>query len=95
MCPDPIAPVNGMVTFTGNTVDDTATYSCNTGFDLVGSATAECVQVGLSTAAFSPAPPVCRREYSMNVSKRVFHFLVVSAMHDTFCRKIHSANAYI
>ena len=62
LCPDPVDPINGMMTFTGNSVDDTATYSCNTGFELVGSATLTCTQVNVSSAAFSPVPPVCRRK---------------------------------
>ena len=62
LCPDPVDPVNGMVTFTENAIDDTATYSCNTGFELVGSASVTCTQVNVSSATFSPAPPVCRRK---------------------------------
>ena len=67
LCPDPVEPVNGMVTFSGNSVDDNATYSCNMGFDLVGSSTAMCTQVDANSAEFSPAPPVCRRKYCTNM----------------------------
>ena len=63
LCPDPATIINGMVTFTGNSVGDTATYTCNTGFELVGSATTTCGQVDVNSAVFSPTPPVCRREY--------------------------------
>ena len=66
LCPEPVDPVNGMVTFTGNSVNDTATYTCNSGFELVGSATATCTQVDVNSATFSPAPPVCRRKYFIN-----------------------------
>ena len=62
LCPDPTDPVNGMVTFTGNSVSDTATYSCTVGFELVGSTTATCIQEDVNSAAFLPAPPVCRRK---------------------------------
>ena len=62
LCPDPANIVNGVVTFTGNSVGDTATYTCNTGFELVGSATTTCTQVDVNSAAFSPEPPICRRE---------------------------------
>ena len=62
LCADPADIVNGMVTFTGNSVGDTATYTCNAGFELVGSATTTCTQVDVNTAAFSPEPPVCSRE---------------------------------
>ena len=66
MCPDPVGIANGMVTFTGNSVGDTATYTCNSGFELIGSATVTCIQVNGNSAAFSPVPPVCRREYCIN-----------------------------
>ena len=68
MCSDLIDIVNGMVTFTGSSVGDTATYTCNSGFELVGSATVTCTQVDMSSATFSPATPVCRREYCMNMN---------------------------
>ena len=67
LCPDPVDPVNGMVTFTGNSINDTATYSCNMGFELVGSSTVTCTQVDVNSAAFSPVPPVCRRKQCINV----------------------------
>ena len=62
LCPDPVDPVNGMVTLTGNSVNDTATYSCDMGFELVGGATATCTQMDVNNAAFSPGPPMCRRK---------------------------------
>ena len=55
------------MTFTGNSVNDTATYSCNMDFELVGSATTTCTQVDVNSAAFSPAPPVCRRKWCIYV----------------------------
>ena len=67
LCPDPVDPVNGMVTFTGNSINDTATYSCNMGFELVGTSTVTCTQVDVNSAAFSPVPPVCRRKQCINV----------------------------
>ena len=55
-----------MVTFTGNSIDDTVTYTCNMGFELVNSATATCMQVDMNSAAFSPVSPECRRKLCMN-----------------------------
>ena len=58
-----------MVTFTSNSVGDTATgYSCNSGFELIGNATVTCSQMDVNSAAFSPASPVCGREYCMNIT---------------------------
>ena len=72
LCPDPAHIVNGMVTFTGNSVGDTATYTCNSGFELIGNASTTCTQVDVNSAAFSPAAPVCRRECSviMNITTK-------------------------
>ena len=66
LCLDPPAIVNGMSTFTGNSVGDTATYSCNTGFELIGDLTTMCTQIDATSAAFPAVPPPeCRREYFM------------------------------
>ena len=65
--------VNGMVIFTGNSVGDTAAYTCNSGFELVGSTAVTCTQADVNSAAFSPAPPVCRRKYCMNnITRKVW-----------------------
>ena len=63
LCPDPADIMNGTVTFTGNSsVGDAATYTCNSAFELIGTATTTCTQVDENSAAFLPVPPVCRRE---------------------------------
>ena len=62
LCPDPVDINNGMITFTGNSINDTATYSCNSGFELIGDATRTCTQVDVNFAIFSPQAPFCRRE---------------------------------
>ena len=63
LCPDPPAIVNGMRTFTGNSVGDTATYTCNSSFELIGDPVTTCTQVDDDSAAFPSAPPPsCRRE---------------------------------
>ena len=66
-----------MVTFTGNSVDDTATYSCNMGFEQIGNATVTCTQVDVNSAVFSPAPPVCRRKQCMNMTRVLYTFSVL------------------
>lgn len=61
LCPDPNDPANGGVTFTGNSVGDTATYACNTGFELIGDTEATCNQAtDGSSSSFEPAAPSCR-----------------------------------
>ena len=64
LCFDPVGIDNGLEAFTGNSVGDTATYTCNSGFELIGNVTTTCTQVDANSAVFQPAPPFCRREYS-------------------------------
>ena len=64
LCPNPVDIGNGTVTVAGNSVGDTATYTCDPGFKLIGDPTTMCTQVDGDTAEFQPAPPVCRREYT-------------------------------
>ncbi len=64
LCDNPVNINNGMATFTGNSVGDVATYTCDLGFDLIGNATAICTLFSLSRAEFQPAPPSCRREHT-------------------------------
>ena len=53
-------PANGQVSLPGGTtVGQTATYSCNTGYNLVGSSTSTCEATGQDTAAWSEDPPIC------------------------------------
>ena len=59
LCPDPADRANGMGTFTGNSFDDTVTYTCITGFELIGNVSIMCAEVDMNSAAFSPAAPVC------------------------------------
>ena len=72
LCPDPPALVNSMTTFTGNSIGDTATYTCDSGFELIGNSTITCTAVDGNSAIFPTIPPPeCRREYFMNINKAV------------------------
>ena len=51
-----------MVAFTGNSVGDTATYTCNLGIELIGGATTTCTQVDVNSVVFPAAQQFCRRE---------------------------------
>ena len=64
LCSSPSSPSNGRVTSTGNSVGNTATYTCNTGFELIGISVTTCTPSadGIS-ASFVPAQPICRREF--------------------------------
>ena len=49
-------PANGQVGHTGATFGQIATYSCNTGYNLVGGSTHTC----LATGMWSGSPPTCQ-----------------------------------
>ena len=49
------SPANGMVVMAGNLVGNTATYSCNSGFELVGAQTVTCQ----ADRTWSDPPPTC------------------------------------
>ena len=55
-CRDPIEPTNGTVMITGNLEGDTAIFTCNPGFELVGTETLTCQDDG----EWSAPPPVCQ-----------------------------------
>lgn len=57
----------GTVSQSGREPGDTATYSCNSGFELVGDPTRTCTVVGPGTAMFSGDEPSCRRMLSYRV----------------------------
>ena len=54
-CPTPANPADGYVDTTGNGVGATATYTCNTGFILVGPFARTCDIYG----AWTGHPPTC------------------------------------
>ena len=58
LCPDLSTPANGMVTVMGTSVGDTASYTCNDGYELIGSMSVTCTSDG----TWSDEPPMCRRK---------------------------------
>ena len=55
-----------MASDTGNSVGDTATYTCNTGFELIGQAVVTCtLATSGNSATFMPTPPVCHRKCTL------------------------------
>ena len=68
ICPDPLEIDHGSVDFTDTCVGDSATYTCDSGFKLIGSAVITCRQVDNYTAEF-PEPPICEREYCTNTTE--------------------------
>ena len=62
-------PANGQVSHTGGTTfGQTATYSCNTGYNLVGSSTRTCQ----STGVWSGSTPTCQGVLLYTESESVY-----------------------
>ena len=56
-CGTPITPANGQISHTaGTTFGQTATYSCNTGYRVVGGSTRTCQ----ATGRWSGSAPTCQ-----------------------------------
>ena len=74
LCPDPPTLVNGIITFTGNSVGDTATYICDQGFELIGISIITCTVAADGNSAIFPtvSQPECRREYAINMTSTVY-----------------------
>ena len=67
MCPTLDDPANGNLVLSGNTVGETADYTCNTGFILEGDSTLTCGEDG----QWSGSPPVCNRKYLSKMYTRL------------------------
>ena len=57
LCPIPIPPLDGDVSWSSREVGATLHYYCSEGFDLVGTASQECLPIG----EWSSFTPLCRR----------------------------------
>ena len=66
MCPVLGSPANGGVSVTGNSPGDTATYTCDVGYNLVGAQNLTCGDNGM----WSASPPFCQGAVGM---KTVVH----------------------
>ena len=62
-CPDLDDPANGEVMVSGMSPGDTATYTCDSGFELVGADTLTCGNDG----QWSPAPSICRGDLTFPI----------------------------
>ena len=67
VCPTLDDPANGNLVLSGNTFGETALYTCNTGFILVGDSTLTCRGDG----QWSGSPPVCNRKYLSKMYTRL------------------------
>ena len=64
-CGSLTAPDNGQVDLTsGTTFGQNATYSCNTGYNLVGGSTRMCQATGV----WSGSAPTCQRAFLLNLT---------------------------
>ena len=63
LCPDQDNPANGVVVQTGNSEGDTASYTCDSGYYLVGPPVLNCQADG----TWDDSPPICRREFLISL----------------------------
>ena len=77
-CGGLVSPANGQVTASTTTLDSTATYSCNNGYTLSGSATRNCQ----ADATWSSTEPTCTRKYAISIPHQstVLHCLIHSSL---------------
>ena len=68
VCSELFSPTNGKVTWTGLTNGSTATYTCGSGYQLIGVETRTC----LSSGVWSGQEPIC--ESMKNILKAVKTF---------------------
>ena len=80
-CPILIDPANGRVSVTGNSPGDTATYTCDSDYDLVGSRILTCGDDGM----WSDTPPTCQG-VGMNTA--------VCSMHASLGNNVVSATSF-
>ena len=68
--------LNGVVDFSGTAFWDSATYSCNKGYELVGASVRTCEENG----EWSDSAPFCRRKlYLHNIYYNLFHNFLFAA----------------
>ena len=94
-CDNPEKPDNGGVTVSGNDIGSTATYTCNTGYELKGDDEATCTEADDgNSASFKPNPPVCKGKLSSRIWPAVIqnmlrNFYVVLCYFVNIYKKTH------
>ena len=79
----PLAIINGAVdTSSGTTFMMTATYTCNTGYNIVGSESRTCGQTGF----WSSTAPICESMLPMSVASH--DFLLLTFVSELVCKLI-------
>ena len=86
------------MTVSGQSVGDTATYECRSGFDPIGPLTRTCTQTSPGSVDWSGEAPICRRMCSLRgydmfyVFYRDFHTMTPAIMKGT---KVHNPRAIL
>ena len=80
LCPTPPDINFGTVVVTGNSIGDTATYTCDSGYELIGDAVRTCAKLpnDTSMADFQPEEPFCHRESCMNTTEWPWFLICVN-----------------
>ena len=81
-------PANGQVSITGTTFGETATYSCNTGYNLVGDNTRTCQATGV----WSGNEPTCQCMFLFKLSILYVQEVNYMCMHIPFSTAVNCGN---
>ena len=68
-CPNLMDPTNGVVSFSATTPGSSATYTCNTGYQLEGTSPRTCQDNG----TWSGSDPTCTRMYTNEIKIIIVH----------------------
>ncbi len=70
---DPVARVRRVISADVYSFGTVAMFSCNDGFDLVGSPLSTCEGLDVPTGEFTPDPPKCLRKYFYTINCKFVH----------------------
>ncbi|CAI7994700.1 CUB and sushi domain-containing protein 3 [Geodia barretti] len=89
MCPTLNDPDNGNLNLSGNSLGDTAEYTCNTGYNLMGESILTCG----ADSQWSGTPPVCEVVQCPDLSSPMSGSLLISGTGVVFTRRLQHMHA--
>ncbi|CAI7994708.1 P-selectin [Geodia barretti] len=89
MCPTLNDPDNGNLNLSGNSLGDTAVYTCNTGYNLMGESILTCG----ADSQWSGNPPVCELVQCPDLSSPMSGSLLISGTGVVFTRRLQHMHA--
>ena len=85
VCPGLSDPVNGVLTPTGTNTGDSAAFTCNSGFELVGASVVHCLSNGTwdkpSPTCLTPAGNILKNVYKVKSLKIISYIICLHLLH--------------